>query len=355
MSRPLEKPTARYHRGGPQHPLDTVRESRAKLLSTRPPAPAAVDEEPSSGVRAASDADDPLAHLSRLAQRRVGQLLTHRYELRGLLGTGSAGAVYESWDRHHQRLVAIKVLHESLKTSDEHVSRFKSEARAAASIGHSGIVSVLDVGRETDGSLYMTMELLRGQALFYAITEDSLDDEDIVEVGRQLLDALAAAHDRGIVHRDVKPENIFLANDLTGTMRVKLLDFGIAKNLRPEHGRSISTLDGLLIGTPHYMSPEMCTGAPVDEQADVWAACAVLFHAFAGRPPFDDDHIGRLLMRIVSGRAPSLAKHRPHLPPQIVRAIDRGLSRDRDARWATAKDLAAALTVGSAAIDGLDW
>jgi serine/threonine-protein kinase len=345
VSRPLELPTEQYDRTDPRHPLETLQEPRLEVLSGDETETAAeIETPPPEAPRRSTPLDeDPLDELYRLAANRVGSVLSRRYELRALLGSGAAGAVYEAWDRHYRREVAVKLLHKRLLTSDEHVSRFKAEARAAATIGHPNIATVLDVGRDVKLGLYMTMELLRGQALFFAIAEDTLTDGDVVEVGLQLSSALAAAHRRGIVHRDVKPENVFLTRDPSGKVHVKLLDFGIAKHLQPELARSISTMDGLLIGTPHYMSPEMCTGAPVDEMADLWAAAAVLFHAFAGKPPFDDTHVGRLLMRIVSGRAPSLAKARPDLPAHVVDAIDRGLDRDRDRRWPTAQDLARAL------------
>jgi serine/threonine-protein kinase len=293
--------------------------------------------------------------LVALAEQRVGRAIGDRYELRRLLGTGSAGAVYAAIDRDVGRTVAVKVLHEGLQTSDEHVARFVREARAASAIGHSSVVTIFDVGKDLDGTLFMVLELLAGESLFYAIRDASLSTADIVEIGRQLLDGLAAAHAHRIIHRDVKPENIFLTKERTGSLRVKLFDFGIAKCLRPDLGNSFATMDGLIMGTPHYMSPEMCIGETASPSADLWATAAVMYHAFAGTPPFDDRHIGRLLLKIVRERVPSLATHRPDLPPSLIEAIDRALDPDRTKRWPTAHDFARALGAASAPIEGLTW
>ncbi len=260
------------------------------------------------------DFDDAISQLQIRARERVGESLAGRYELRNVLGAGGAGAVYSAFDHETGERVAIKLLHAGLHQSKEHVARFEREARAAAAIGHSSVVNVLEVVN-TRNNLFMVLELLDGEALFYAIEDRRLSLGDVLEVGRQLLGALAAAHARDIIHRDVKPENVFLCRDPSGALRVKLLDFGIAKMLRRDVATTFSTLDGMVVGTPHYMSPQMCAGEPATPGADIWAAGALLFHALAGQPPFDDDHIGRLLMRIVRDPAPSLRTHRPDLPP----------------------------------------
>jgi serine/threonine-protein kinase len=300
------------------------------------------------------DFDDAISQLQLQARKRVGEMLAGRYELRNVLGAGGAGAVFSAFDHDSGERVAVKVLHAGLSQSKEHVARFEREARAAAAIGHSSVVKVVEVVNTRD-ELFMVLELLDGEALFYAIEERRLSLGDVLEVGRQLLGALAAAHARDIIHRDVKPENVFLCRDPSGAMRVKLLDFGIAKMLRRDLATSFSTLEGMVVGTPHYMSPQMCAGEPATPNADIWAAGAVLYHALAGRPPFDDDHIGRLLMRIVRDPAPSLSVHRPDLPAEIIDAIDKALAHDPDERWKSAHAFADALTAGGAPIDDLDY
>jgi serine/threonine-protein kinase len=183
---------------------------------------------------------------------------------------------------------------------------------------------------------------------------EGLDTREIVEIGRQLLGALAAAHARGIVHRDIKPDNLFLARSESGAIDLKVMDFGIAKLVRPEIALSFQTLDGLILGTPAYMSPEICRGLPVTEAADLWGVAAVLFEAFTNAPPFEEEHIGRLLLKVVRGRAPLLRERRPDLPRPVVDAIDRALDPNPAARWQTAEEFATALSSGSVPMADLD-
>ena len=301
------------------------------------------------------ESDSPVELLKERSLRRIGTILAGRYELRNLLGCGSAGAVYSAQDLVRDERVAIKMLHEGLARSPEHVARFEREARAASSIGHSSVVSVLDVGKDERGCLFLVLELLEGEALFFAISSGRLSTGDIVEIGRQLLGALAAAHARGIVHRDVKPENLFLTYEPSGALRLKLLDFGIAKYLEDESPGAFRTLDGMLIGTPHYMSPQVCMGERATAGADLWAAGAVLFHAFAGRPPYEGNSLGELLTKVVTTEAPSLATVRPDLPRPLIDAIDRALEKDPKKRWRSALAFSDALSIGAADIGGLDW
>jgi len=293
------------------------------------------DEGPLDTLPDANVLGAPAPDLEDLDRR--GEVLADRYRLEVLLGKGGSGAVYAALDQWHSREVAIKLMHSSVRASDAEVGRFLREARAMATVGHPGVVTVLDVGRHSDGSLFMVMQLLRGEQLWQAATDRKLDDFELVEVGRQLMETLAAAHARGVVHRDVKPENVFLTRDASGELHVKLVDFGIAKFLGPEARRAaFSTSDGKVLGTPRYMSPEACLGDRVDVGADLWAAAATLFFAFAGVPPFAEDQVGRLMMLIVRGRAPSLAEYRPDLPKVLTDAIDIALLRERELRWQSA-------------------
>src|SRR5690606_741592 len=150
-------------------------------------------------------------------------------------------------------------------------------------------------------------------------------------------------------------ENLFLSRSPSGAIRLKVLDFGIAKLVRPQASLSFQTLDGLILGTPAYMSPEVCRGLPTTEAADLWAAACVLFEAFTGAPPFEDEHVGRLLQKIVKSRAPSLGERRPDLPSSIVGAIDRALDPEPARRWQSAEDFGTALSSGSVSIAELDW
>lgn len=291
----------------------------------------------------ASPAWDDSGICPRLDDDRVGTLVAGRYHLQRCLGFGSSGVVYAAADLRCDRRVAVKLLHPRLRASHEHVARFRREARVAASLRHPSIVEVLEVGTQHDGSLFLVMELLSGRVLLEAIDDDQLMLADVVSIGDQLLDALAVAHEAGVVHRDVKPENVVVGLEAPGGPRVKLFDFGIARFLDLEARQTFKSREGVILGTPHYMSPEACRGEKVGVDGDLWAVGALLFHALAGTPPFDDDHVGRLLLKIVNGRAPRLAELRPDVPRSIRRAVDRALAPDPRKRWRTARAFQAAL------------
>lgn len=263
---------------------------------------------------------------------RRGERVAERYELKRQLGVGASGAVYEALDTHTGQPVAVKLLHEHLRASDGHVARFSREVRAMSSLEHPAIVRIRDAGEDHDHTLFLVMELLSGQLLLDRISV-GMKLQSVIAIGQQLLGALAAAHRQGVVHRDIKPENLFVTQDEEGETQLKVLDFGIAKLVRPDVALSFQTLDGLILGTPEYMSPEVCRGMPVTADADLWAAGAVLFHAFAGAPPFEDTHVGRLLLRIVRERAPSLRTRRPDLPDAVIETIDRALEPDPRLRF----------------------
>ncbi|MGE0784775.1 MAG: serine/threonine-protein kinase [Sandaracinaceae bacterium] len=287
------------------------------------------------------------------AHKRLGTTVAGRYELVSLVGRGSSGAVFEAQDRERNERVAIKILHSHLERSADATARFSREIHAVSHIAHSAVVRVLDSGREENGALYLAMELLRGELLHQRILA-GITSSEVLEVGRQLLGALDAAHQRGIVHRDIKPENLFLVGDRGSRIRLKILDFGIAKTTQPRHGVSFQTLDGLILGTPEYMSPEMCRGLPITPAADLWSAAASLYHALAGVPPFEHENIGQLLMMIVKERAPLLAERRPDLRGGLAEAIDRALEPDPARRFASASAFLHGLA-SSAPIADLDW
>ena len=284
---------------------------------------------------------------------RIGTLVCSRYLVQKRLGSGGAGIVYRALDEVADQPVALKLMHSRLRTDDQHVARFAREVRALSKVAHSAVVRVLDAGQDRDRTPFLVMELLEGEVLTDEI-ERGLETRDVIEVGRQLLGALAAAHAAGIIHRDIKPENLFLARSPSGALRLKVLDFGIAKLVAPDAVVSFQTLDGLILGTPEYMSPEVCKGHAVTAHADLWAAAAVLFHALTGRPPFDEEQVGMLLLRIVREPAPSLAALRPDLPAAITAAIDRALLPDPAARWSDAGAFATALGASAPIVD-LDW
>jgi eukaryotic-like serine/threonine-protein kinase len=288
-----------------------------------------------------------------IAAARIGSTVAGKYRLNRLIGVGGIGAVYAALHQFTGRHVALKLIDPRVAAHDGYATRFLREARAAAEIGHPAICDVLDAGQEPDGSLYIALELLEGRTLDHAIEATDLRWNEIVEVGIQLLDGLAAAHDRGIVHRDIKPDNVFLTWDEQGELHVKLLDFGVAKNTKggPE---VFITQQGAILGTPYYMSPEQAAGELVDARADIWSVGAVLFHALSGRPPFDEATYNRLIAKLLNQDPPRLREVRPDLPEWLTGAVDGALQRDVEARWQSVRTMSGALARRDAPIE-LDW
>jgi serine/threonine-protein kinase len=291
---------------------------------------------------------------SSAAASRIGSTVAGKYRLNRLIGVGAIGAVYAAVHQFTGRHVALKVIDSEIASYEGYAARFLREARAAADIGHPAICDVLDAGQEPDGTLYLVLELLEGRTLEAAIEAQDLRQEEIVRVGVQLLEGLAAAHDRGIVHRDIKPDNVFLTWDEEGELHVKLLDFGVAKNTKggPDVFR---TQQGVVLGTPYYMSPEQAAGDPVDVRADIWSAGAVLFHALTGRPPFDEETYNKLIAKLLNQDPPRLREVRPELPEWLATVVDRALERDLETRWQSARTMAETLRQQGGAPIELDW
>ena len=294
------------------------------------------------------DDDSPVDVLKERSLARIGRVLAERYELLNLLGCGSAGAVYSAMDHVRGERVAVKMLHEGLARSPEHVARFEREARAASSIGHSSVVKVLDIGRDERNCLFLVLELLEGEGLFFAISSGRLTVGDIVEIGRQLLGALAAAHARGIVHRDVKPENLFLHEKKTGERVLIVLDLGLAKILADVTGapepREFSTEKDSWVGTVRYAAPEQAWGTDVDGRLDIYALGVVAYETLTGHGPFDHLETDAELLQahaMIEPRPPS--KLARDLGRRVDRVILKALAKNREDRYQTAEEFSAAL------------
>ena len=265
-----------------------------------------------------------------------------RYELTSVLGSGGFATVYRARHVHTRQELAVKLLHP--RDSD----RWLGEARAAAAVQHRNVVRVLDCGR-VDGSseVFIVMDFVAGPTLAEVIEQAGpMPPARAVGIAAQLLDGLAAAHALGIVHRDIKPPNVILTRDETGADFPKILDFGVSKQLDSMGSTppSSRTLDGTAIGTPGYMAPELFGGARhADARADVYAVAATLYEMLSGRLPFAERTYEELVVAVSTQRPAPLQQVAPHVSPEIAAAVDRGLARDRDARWSTAEQFAAAL------------
>jgi serine/threonine protein kinase len=261
-------------------------------------------------------------------------LLAGKYRLLRLLGAGGMGTVHEAVNTWTGRHVAVKQLRAALSSDAMAAKRFMREARSASRIAHPNVVDILDLGRDPrTGALYMVQELLAGETLRRRIAErGALPVDEIVRIMTPALSALADAHAAGVVHRDLKPDNIFLARDSRGGELTKLIDFGLSKRLRGGGDLAITSA-GRRLGTPFYMAPEQLRGDPdLDERIDVWSAGVVLFEAAAGARPFPGPGCVDLIHQVVQHPAPPLAEVVPGIAPAFAALVARALDRDRDRR-----------------------
>jgi len=278
------------------------------------------------------------------ATEMVGSVLDGKLRIEGLLASGAAGDVYKALHLGLGTHVAVKVLRPGGgETADIRKRRFLREARVAARLRSPHVVRVFDIVAG-DGDLpYIVMELLEGETLAERVQRDGpLPVRDAVEFIRQAAHALGEMHDAGIVHRDVKPSNLFLEQGADGTRKVKLLDFGVAALRQPVSRDSGLTFSEAFIGTPRYMAPEQVRSSKaVDARADVWALAVSLHELLAGTPPFDGQTVIAILNQIERGSARPL--ERAGVPAGLAALIRRCMSQDPDARPANARALAAEL------------
>lgn len=263
-------------------------------------------------------------------------VLSERYELRRPLGSGGMARVFAAHDRVLDREVAVKVVHESLVGEPTGRRRLLREARAAAALHHPNTVEVFDTG-EQGGRPFIVMELVEGRSLAERLRDEgTLTVADTVAVAEAMLSALGTAHERGLVHRDVKPSNILLP-DAGG---VKLADFGIATALA-EAGELTAT--GQVLGTPRYLAPECAAGQPASPASDLYSLGAVLYECLAGRAPFDRETPIATALAHQSDPVPPLAERVPGLPGGLVAAVEGALAKDPAERFATAEEMWRAL------------
>jgi serine/threonine protein kinase len=286
----------------------------------------------------------------------VGQTLAGKYLIEELIKRGGMGAVYRGKHVMMDKTVAIKVLRPSLAGDDVVVARFSREAKAASRISHPHAVSVTDFGEAENGVVFLVMEYLDGHTLKEVIrSEGPLPLSRVLEVIRQVSGALDAAHKQGVVHRDLKSDNIMLSQT-TGADWAKVLDFGIAKIQQPEGARDNDiTAANLVIGTPHYMSPEQCSqSGPIDARSDVYSLGVILFEMLTGHVPFTGDSPTVIMMKQVQDDPPSVLESRPDLPAGINNLIKKALAKQPSDRFQTAGQLSEALTIAATQVSNPD-
>jgi serine/threonine protein kinase len=276
-----------------------------------------------------------------VARARVGSTLRDKWHLNKLIAVGGMSAVYDGTHRNGMR-GAVKILDPCLNGSVAARKRFLREGRLANRVRHPGAVRVLDDDEAADGTTYLVMELLTGVTLeaLSLRTGGKLEAARAVELGLQIVDTLAEAHASGVVHRDIKPDNLLLLNDGT----VKVLDFGIAGMLASDGSTTFSN-NGDPIGTPAYMAPEQARGRAelVDQQSDLYCLGASLFSLLTGKLVHESGTMGEMLALTITKDAPSLLELMPSAPSALVRAIDIALKRRKVERFANAAAMRSAL------------
>ena len=288
------------------------------------------------------------------AEISIGSVLDGRYRIDGVLGSGGMGRVYRGEHTGIGRAVAIKVLHADLNRNREAAQRFQREAIASGRLDHPNIVGVSDFGILDDGPCYLVMEALEGESLGDRLErEKRIPWHDAVEIMRGVLHGLRHAHDRGVVHRDIKPDNVFLALK-DGEAIVKILDFGIAKLYAGSPDDPASTRAGLTVGTPAYLSPEQAVGGEIKPASDLYSATILLFEMITGRAPFEDKDPLAMLGAHVSREPPRLADIAPDLeiPAALENVIQHGLVKAQADRINSANEYLAALDGVIAAVRG---
>src|ERR1700735_3971025 len=265
------------------------------------------------------------------------------YEIHTLLGAGGMGEVYRARDTRLDRTVAIKVLPAAFARDPERLRRFQQEAQAIAALNHPNILAIHDFG-EHEGSPYIVTEFLEGETLRERLRPGAMIVRKAIESAELIARGLAAAHDKGIVHRDLKPENIFITRD----GRMKILDFGLSKLVRPESTADAATLasqtePGVMLGTVGYMSPEQVKGQNADQRSDLFSFGAILYEILSGNRAFHGETSVETMSAILREDPPDLTATNQIVPPLLERIVRHCLEKNPEERFQSARDVAFAL------------
>ncbi len=265
------------------------------------------------------------------------------YEILEFIGAGGMGEVYRARDLRLKRDVAVKILPESFSADESRVARFQVEAQSASALNHPNILTVYDIG--TNGhSPYLVAEMLYGESLAARLRSGKLSVVRAVDFARQIAAGLAAAHSKGIIHRDIKPDNLFITKD----GRIKILDFGLARITEPstdthQTTRTAITEEGAITGTVPYMSPEQVRGKPVDRRSDIFSFGCVFYEMLSGDQPFRRDTPSDTMAAILKEEPREISNVDNSIPPALERIVQHCLEKDPDARFQAAQDIVFAL------------
>jgi len=272
----------------------------------------------------------------------AGKLISH-YRVLSLVGSGGMGEVYLAEDTGLGRRVALKLLPEDLAKDGQRVNRLQQEARAASNLNHPNILTIHEIG-QVGSRHFIATEFIDGETLRQRLNKEPMELGALLQVAVDIASALAAAHAAGIIHRDIKPDNVMIRRDRI----VKVLDFGLAK-LTPRNAASVETEDptkllvntepGVVMGTANYMSPEQARGVEVDARTDIWSLGAVLYEMVTGHVPFEGQTPTDVLSLILQKQPPPIARYSADVPEELERIITKSLVKDRDDRYQTIKDL----------------
>ena len=265
----------------------------------------------------------------------IGKVFDGRYEILARIGEGGMGVVYKARQVSIDRVIAIKMLNPQMASDQQWVQRFSNEARACSRLQHPNTIRMFDFGQsQQDGRYFLTMEFLDGQVLRGAIQQGPMPPSRVIKILIQCCASLAEAHAIGIIHRDIKPDNVFLLSMAGSPDFVKLLDFSVAKLLQENAG--MKTQAGVVFGTPQYMSPEQGRGLPLDARSDLYALGILGYEMLTGQVPFNDDNPMTVLQMHLRSEAPPLPQH---LPPNVVAIVKKALEKDPARRYQSAGEM----------------
>ncbi len=269
----------------------------------------------------------------------IGRTISGRYRITEVIGEGGMGVVYEAWDAQVERKVAIKLVRSDSTSDRKFLSRFRRELEITSQLRHPSTIRVFEHGETDDGRPYMVMELLTGESLADRMERGSISEMEALQVARQVAESLSEAHEHGVFHRDLKPDNIFI--ETVGVSKVvKVLDFGIAGGVDATRLTGIAggvdatrlTQAGEVFGTPQYMSPEQCNGLPLDHRTDIYSLGCILYEMIEGRPPFSAETLMATMLKHVRAKVPAPRR----ASTETARVMLMGLRKDRAKRIQTA-------------------